>query len=1073
MSLVVNCTALHSGEFALWFEMTTLDGVDRASVMPDGVRPSVALHPFVWDPNPTRVDVATLLKEAPCEIEFDLRWLNLRLPILSFGIPRPAPTNWITISEQLQRRSGVGSFAVPAVVPRQPATISDVEELISYLIDSGARNPDAGVPNEAHFVGSPSLSAMMDVLRFSGSLLRAHRFVPAILPPSGRGSNGRAEWHTVLSPSNASLAVELAAAAPDEFYSELVGRRGEVGPPPMQRLHLLVDALVGASVRQLTQEHAPRVSQYTRDTKPLDSLAFSLTRRARIRQVTFSMRDRLGEVLDAWRVNALDRLEPAQLALRLSPPGYFETSLVEEASEQWEVALGLIAVEGDGVFIDSAAFEGAHSQLAALGLTPASAGLLYLRKLAAASKRSSEIETALASANPTRFHLGPEGVLPFVGGAARVLAEEDGVVLVLPSVLRDSMKPRITVSSAPHAAASNGVGLSSLFSFDVSVHLGDRLLDEAEIRRLVAAGTPVVKVDDEWIFVDTTGLGRALRFLERHQDRASMTLVQLLGDTANDRDLEDDLEIERPDPAVLVESLQRLRNEGHRIDVLPPGFKLALRDYQHRGVEWLASLESVGLGACLADDMGLGKTAQVIALLANEHARRALEPDSNGGGSTTTREMVLHTALPQPQVASHATLIVAPVSVVTNWRREIERFYPSLVVHIHHGSTRLDGVQLASMALSCDVVITSYSLLGRDIDLLNGVSWRRVVLDEAQNIKNPTTATARAAATLSAISRIALTGTPVENHTGELWAIMNFLNPGMLGTRASFRERFSIPIEREHDEGATRALGRIIAPFILRRLKTDRTIIADLPEKIELKEYCTLSVPQLTRYEAELVRLEANLANATRMERRGAILGSITRLKQICNHPGADPETGELRDESGKLERLEEILEEVLDSGQKAIIFTQFATFGAQLQRHLQERFAMRVLYLNGDVPMSRRDEMVTEFSTSSAVPLFILSLRAGGTGLNLTAANHVIHYDRWWNSAVEQQATDRAFRIGQRKDVIVTKLICEGTLEERIDAIIEGKRLLAENLISGGESWITEMSDEELFGLLALSTVG
>jgi SNF2 family DNA or RNA helicase len=488
----------------------------------------------------------------------------------------------------------------------------------------------------------------------------------------------------------------------------------------------------------------------------------------------------------------------------------------------------------------------------------------------------------------------------------------------------------------------------------------------------------------------------------------------------------------------------------------PEGLRGKLRPYQQRGYSWLAFLRRTGFGACLADDMGLGKSIQAITLLLHE------------------REHLAETT---------PTLLVCPTSVVGNWVRELERFAPSLRVAVHHGADRKQGDEFKKQieGEDVDVVLTSYPLLARDRATLTDLPWGTVVLDEAQNIKNASTKQAQAARALKPANRVALTGTPVENRLSELWSIMTFLNPGYLGSEAGFRREYARPIERTGDQEARERLRKLTTPFILRRLKTDKSIISDLPEKMEMKVYCSLTREQATLYQAVvqdyLEKIEASEAEGLEgleglgaLARRGQVLAMLMRLKQICNHPAQYLQDGSaLRSRSGKLARLVEMLEEVYASDDRALIFTQFASFGAMLQTYLGSMFYDDVLFLHGGTPAKERDPMVRRFQASGGPRIFILSLKAGGTGLNLTSANHVFHYDRWWNPAVENQATDRAFRIGQTRNVQVHKFICGGTLEDHIDEMIESKRELAESVIGDDESWLTELSTNQLRDLVML----
>ena len=607
------------------------------------------------------------------------------------------------------------------------------------------------------------------------------------------------------------------------------------------------------------------------------------------------------------------------------------------------------------------------------------------------------------------------------------------------------------------------LGLDQLVDVNWSLILGGHAITAQDLKALLGADTPLVRWQGRWIAVDRAAATAALRELKVRQKRP-VSLRELLrlsiGAAAADG-----VRIETGDfarPGVLGDLMSRLRGDA-RIDPLPPpeSFQGELRPYQLRGLAWLAWLWRWGLGACLADDMGLGKTIQALALF-------------------------LHTRTVEAQ---RPILLVCPLSLIANWRHEAARFAPTLSVLQHYGANRAPGRLLLDAANQHDLVITSYALLCRDFAALARVSWSMVVLDEAQNIKNPATLQSRAARALTADFRLALTGTPVENHVGDLWALMDFLNPGLLGTRAHFNTRFQRPIRTGADSGAGATLRQLVHPFILRRLKSDPDIVADLPDRVENKVYCNLTPEQATLYASELRRLDTGLADADGIARRGLVLATLTRLKQICNHPAhylagvegtpalrpgsrkpvtADPlaEAGR----SGKLERFDALVEEVVNNGECALVFTQYAVMGTLLQNHLRERLGCEIPFLHGGIAREARGTMIARFQSEAGPPIFILSLKAGGTGLNLTRANHVFHFDRWWNPAVENQATDRAHRIGQTRNVFVHKFICSGTLESRIDALIEGKLSLAEDVVGSGESWLTQLSNDRLREVLALS---
>jgi non-specific serine/threonine protein kinase len=486
----------------------------------------------------------------------------------------------------------------------------------------------------------------------------------------------------------------------------------------------------------------------------------------------------------------------------------------------------------------------------------------------------------------------------------------------------------------------------------------------------------------------------------------------------------------------------------------PDGFTGTLRPYQERGLAWLSFLDRVGLGGVLADDMGLGKTVQILALAALD----AQSPQDRSPGEG-------------------GTLLVCPMSLVGNWQREASRFTPDLRVHVHHGADRARGEEFEQAVAEADLVLTTYAVAARDVEALRDVAWRRVVLDEAQAVKNAATRQAQAVRRLPARQRLAVTGTPVENRLADLWSILDACNPGLLGTAADFTRRFAKPIERYGDEEAAERLRTLTRPFVLRRVKTDRSIIADLPDKLEMEVACTLTREQASLYKAVVDDMLAKVEASEGIERRGLVLATMTKLKQVCNHPAQLLRDGtSLSGRSGKLARVEETLEEVLAAGEKALLFTQFAEFGGMLRAHLSARFGREVLFLHGGVAKKERDAMVARFQSgdgrdAAAPALFVLSLKAGGTGLTLTAANHVLHVDRWWNPAVEDQATDRAFRIGQTKNVQVRKLVCAGTVEERIAAMIKDKRGLAARIVGTGEGWLTELSTEQLRELVTLDT--
>ena len=626
--------------------------------------------------------------------------------------------------------------------------------------------------------------------------------------------------------------------------------------------------------------------------------------------------------------------------------------------------------------------------------------------------------------------------------------EETGYGIILPAWwTRRGTKAKPTIRAnvkTPQMQGGGGVSLTTNLELNLELALGDQVMTAQELEALAQLKTPLVKLRGQWVELNAGEIRAALDFWNRKGETTLKDVIRLAvgaGETPGGFD------VDGVDASGWLEDLLGQltgRAEFQELET-PEGFCGTLRPYQQRGYSWLAFLRRWGLGACLADDMGLGKTVQTLAAIQQDRREGVEEP----------------------------TLLVCPTSVLNNWSKEAARFTPDLPLMVHHGPGRKRDAEFVETAQQHAIVAASYGVLTRDVGFMADVPWRGIVLDEAQNIKNPATRQARAARSLGAEYRIALTGTPVENHVGDLWSVMQFLNPGLLGTESEFKRNYFVPIQAERDEGAAQRLQRATGPFILRRLKTDRAIITDLPEKLETREFCPLTREQATLYEAVLREAEQALEEAEGIERRGAILGTLTKLKQVCNHPRQLlGDNSAIAGRSGKLARLQDMLEEIIAVGDRALVFSQFAEMGSILQRHIQDTFGQEALFLHGGVSRRQRDRMVERFQDAgNGPPVFILSLRAGGTGLNLTAANHVFHYDRWWNPAVENQATDRAFRIGQTSNVQVHKFMCAGTLEERIDLMIEAKQATAERVVGTGEGWLTELSNDELRNVLSLSS--
>jgi non-specific serine/threonine protein kinase len=647
--------------------------------------------------------------------------------------------------------------------------------------------------------------------------------------------------------------------------------------------------------------------------------------------------------------------------------------------------------------------------------------------------------------------------------AARFLAsvpdlESAGVVLRMPAAWRANRPARPKVNVIVGARAPSAVGLDGLLDFNVDLTLDGEPLSASEIDALLSGTDTLALLRGQWVEIDRDRLRRAMeRFTEAEAlaARDGLTFADAMRLLAGAAVTGGEVDEGTADWAAvsagpwLSETLKTLRApDGVSVD---PGAALlgTLRPYQKDGVQWLHLLSSLGLGACLADDMGLGKTIQVLALLL-AHTREAVAREG---------------------VAPRPSLLVMPASLMGNWADEIARFAPSLNAAIIHpsamGAEAFKAVTPERLS-ELDLAITSYGSLLR-APSLGMVRWRFVILDEAQAIKNPGAKQTRAAKALKADARIALTGTPVENHLGDLWSIFDFINPGLLGGAAQFKSYAKALADRPHNPYGP--LRELVRPYILRRMKTDKSVIADLPDKTEVTAHCGLSRKQAALYAKTVSDLAEALKAADGIERKGVVLTTLMRLKQICNHPSqwlGDNLWAE--DDSGKLARLRDIAEVVAARQEKMLVFTQFREMTEPLRAFLSGIFAHPGLVLHGGTPVKDRKNLVAAFQNGESAPFFVLSLKAGGAGLNLTAASHVVHFDRWWNPAVENQATDRAFRIGQKRNVLVHKFVCQGTVEERIDAMIEAKRALSDELLTGSaEMKLTEMNDDELLRLVAL----
>ena len=639
------------------------------------------------------------------------------------------------------------------------------------------------------------------------------------------------------------------------------------------------------------------------------------------------------------------------------------------------------------------------------------------------------LEPVLAQASPSVLELDDDAVTGLLGPAAEELAGAGIEVLWPSSLAGDGLKLQAAVTPVPGKVTEAGFGLDALLDFRWQLTLDGQVLDEDEITALAEAKRPLVRLRGRWVTLDPALLERL-----RRPPRTRMRVMEALGAVLSgsaDIDGENVTVVAEGPLADLAERVTNIAAAPAQLGA-PPGLVATLRPYQQRGVAWLAAMCEIGFGGCLADDMGLGKTIQVIALHLH---RRPAGP----------------------------TLVVCPASLLGTWEREVRRFAPDVPVRRYHGG----GRHLQEVAAD-EIVLVTYGVVVRDSAELADVGWGLVVADEAQHAKNPLTRTARELRAVPAPARIALTGTPVENRLSELWSILDWTTPGLLGHLETFTRRVAVPVERYKDAEATARFAALVRPFLLRRRKSDPGIAPELPPKTETDRIVPLSAEQVTLYEAVVRETMEAIAATDGIERAGLVFKLLTALKQICNHPAQYlKQNTPLAGRSGKLAAFDELLDVILAGGESMLVFTQYTQMATLLQQHLDARGIVS-LFLHGGLPVRRREELVDEFQAGRA-PVFLLSLKAGGTGLTLTRATHVLHYDRWWNPAVEDQATDRAYRIGQDRPVQVHRLIAEGTLEDRIAALLEKKRELADAVIGSGEGWIAELSDSDLTELVSL----
>ncbi|MDX1657196.1 MAG: DEAD/DEAH box helicase [Nitriliruptorales bacterium] len=893
---------------------------------------------------------------------------------------------------------------------------------------------------------SDSVLAWSVAAKLALEFVSAGRVVPSFQADQG-GDEGRAIWRCV--PTSDGRLAHLAEAMPLAATALRSDEDDATVWVPLRLLRSFCDAVADACGRAGRRpEVDPRRRGARRPWEEMwaDALASADPTVSRLRMDS-------GELADAvqdWASPYLGRREgrSVQLLLKLEPPATEDGSVapLEVPSGEWRLSFHLRSILDESAVVPAGDVWGADGVVELAGKRVHDAAEVLVRALAGAARLFPPLEPVLSDASPTGIDLSGPEVAQLLTGDLDALVDA-GIAVQIPPELRqaDDRRLRIrarigrTTDADIGSLADAGFSLPDLTQFEYELAIGDDALTEEEFAEIVKAKQPLVRWRGQWVRVERD---EADRLAAIAGTTGTLDVTEALAAALAGQRRDDELGlVDTVASGEILALVERLVQEGADLD--DPnldGIDGDLRDYQRRGIAWLQQLAALGLGGVLADEMGLGKSVQAIALMT---ARRQDRPH----------------------------LVVCPTSVVGNWEREIAKWTGDFPSIRYHGPDRPSTIRAFHPG---HITVTTYALLRRDIDLLEAVDWDVVVFDEAQKIKNAESKGAKAARALDARVKIAMTGTPIENRLSELWAIIDVTNPGLLGSRRRFNERFGVPIERWHDAEAAERLRRLIAPFVMRRLKSDPEVSVDLPEKQEITVHCSLTREQASLYQAAVDKaFSGEGLGATTFERRGRILALLTALKQICNHPRQYLRDGSrLQGRSGKLSRVTDILQEVVASGDHALVFTQYKQMGDLLVEHLESALDLpEVPFLHGGTAMSAREAMVDRFQEApDAPPILLVSLRAGGTGLNLTRATEVIHYDRWWNPAVEQQATDRAHRLGQTRPVTVHALVTAGTVEDRIAELLQQKKDLARQVVGEGEAWITELDDDDLRELIALN---
>jgi SNF2 family DNA or RNA helicase len=982
-------------------------------------------------------------------------------------------------------------------VPTRTLEPGQALELLPLLADALAEQADTdgpGTDDDATVRASGDLEYWALAARFARFILAQQRFVPMLVQVVTGELRGA--WRPWLSDEAlAKRATLLVSAMPTIARSPEDAHDHDAWAITEDCIASMVDAacrrvLIADSFGDALDNQDPAKDPHV-------ALLSGLLQSAADIQGPLAIRQDLVKRVRTWISGLEERGVSAawRLLVRLNEPdvaGLAPDAAPDPNKEAWTLSFHLQSVDSTSLIVDGSdiwLLKGDSATI--MGRRMDQPQELLLKELGRAARFYRRLEIALQDSEPEAIKLSTRQAYEFLREVRPILIEQGfgaeapawwdspaarvGAKLKLES--QEGFDPRL--AGGQTNAAKPQLGLATLVNYKWEISVGDMTISLEEFEKLAAKRTPLVRVNGRWVEIRPEDVHAAIKFI-RDNPGGQIRLSEAMRLAYSMDVAQTGVPVVGLEATGWLAGFMNSEAATKQLEMLPPPklFRGTLRPYQSRGVSWMMFQERLGFGICLADDMGLGKTVQLLALLAYEREGQ----DESAEAAKLRSDEVIAANSEGKQASSLSvlpTLLLVPMSVVGNWLHETRRFCPHLRVLVHHGPTRKTGDAFLDVAGETDLVITTYALAHRDRETLARVKWGRVVLDEAQYIKNPTSKQAQAARLFEADHRIALTGTPVENRLAELWSIMDFLNPGYLGGASSFRTRFSLAIERYHDKAKGEQLRSLIRPFILRRLKSDPTVVADLPAKLESKEFSHLTSEQAAQYESCVKRMLSEVDAAEGIQRRGLVLSALIKLKQICNHPGQankDWETGAAGGKapdptrSGKCIRLLEMLDEIIAEGDHCLLFTQFRQMGHMLDLMIRHKFGKEVLFIHGGTPMAKRQQMIDTFQKGDGShPVMLLSLRAGGVGLNLTAATHVFHFDRWWNPAVENQATDRAYRIGQTRTVQVHKFVVRGTLEERIDQMIESKTELAENIIGQGEQWLSELSTDQLRDILTL----